>query len=213
MEKEITIKSLVGKYLHAKGLKKIMGADDDASPLLPLIMMDSAFSLFQKYIKPVECRHEMKHLKKEWLTHYNKFNHDYFRCYDTDETDFIIDMMDAFEEYISHDMTIAFIQFTNLFKSESLERQKIISACMLANILCQCAEIVWERVYGSSPEKKNQNIIACKKVLRKWNDSFYGMDKPYVNSNGDKNICAAVDVLCKKQIDFLTLYHNGSKND
>lgn len=213
MSKEITIKSLVDKYLKAKGLKRVKGADNDASPLLPLIMMDSAFQLFDKYVKKVECRHEMKKWKNEWLAHYHRFNRDFFRCYDGDETDFIIDMMDTFEEYIANDMTITFVQFTNLFKNESFDRQKVLSACMLSNILCQCAEIIWERVYYASLEKKNQDIIACEKYMHKWSDMYYGYDKPNVNPNNSKPICDAVSILCAKQVKFLNIYRNENRTD
>lgn len=208
MIKKITIKSLVDKYLKSKGLKRVKGADNDASPLLPLIIMDSAFQLFDKYVKPVECKHEMKHWKKEWIAHYKRFNHDFFRCYDTDETDFVIDMMDTFEDYIANDMTIAFVQFTNSFKSESFDRQKVISACMLSNVLCQCAEIIWERVYASSMEKKNQDLISCKRYMHKWSDAYYGKDKPNVNVNESKPVCDAVNILCRRTVNFSRLYHN-----
>ena len=213
MSKEMTIKSLVDKYLKAKGLKRVKGADNDASPILPSIMMDSAFQLFCKYVEKVECMHEMKHWKKEWITHYKRFNHDFFRCYDTDETDFIIDMMDTFEEYIANDMTVTFVQFTNLFKNESFDRQKVLSACMLSNILCQCAEIIWERVYYAPLEKKNQDIIACEKYMHKWSDMYYGYDKPNVNPNNSKPICDAVSILCAKQVKFLNIYRNENRTD
>lgn len=209
----VTIDSLIEKYLKAKGLKKVKGADNDAIPLLPFIIMDSAFQLFDKYVKKVECRHEMKKWKKEWIAHYNRLNNDFFRCYDEEETDFIINMMDTFEEYVANDMLIVFVQFTNLFKNESLDRQKILSACMLINILCQCAENFWERVFSATFEKKNQDIIACERYMHKWSDAYYGKDKPNLNPNNSKPICDAVDILCHKQVKFLNIYRNENRND
>lgn len=201
-----TIKELVDVYLASRGYKRLKGADEDATPILPLIMMDSAFQLYDKYIKPVKCKHELKKLKNEWVAHYNRFNRSFFRCYNEEQTDFIIEMMDAFEDYIQKDMQIAYIQFTNLFRNEDLERQKILSACMLSNILCQCAEIIHERIYGGVYENKNHDIISCEKTMHKWSDLFYGKEKPSLDPNKDKNITTAVDILCKRQIEFLKLY-------
>lgn len=208
----ITIKQLVDTYLTSKGLKRIKGEDNDASPLLPLIMMDSAYSLFSRYVGGLECHHEMKKLKGLWIESYNRFNRDYFRCYDEEETSAIVDMMDAFEEYIAKDMKIAFLQFTNLFKHEDIEKQKIISACLLANVLCQSAEIVWERVYASTEERCNRHIVTCERILHKWSDKFYGKDNKDVNPNESKSIRDAIDVLCRNQINFLRTYIDGSKN-
>lgn len=201
------IRELVEIFLKSKGMKKISGSDNDASPLLPLIMMDSAFQLYCEYIKPVECKHEMKKWKNDWIKNYTAFNKEYFSCFNIEQTDYICDMMDEFEKFIEHDLFIAFIQFENLFIQEPLERQEVLAASMLANIHCQCAEIVWERLMEHcSTDKTNRHIIACHKIMHKWSDAYYGYDKPLVNPNKNKNICDAVDVLCKKQINFLRKY-------
>lgn len=203
----ITIKELVDTYLQAKGLKRLRGAEEDATPILPLIIMDSAFQLYDTYINPIKCKHEMKKLKNDWVDAYNKFNRDYFSCYSEEQTLFIVDMMDTFEDYIKNDLKIAFIQFTSLFKNESLERQKVISACLLSNVLCQSAEIVWERVYNSCDMKTNRYIIACERIMHKWGDIFYGREKPSIDPNKNSDISLAVNVLCKRQMEFLRLYY------
>lgn len=202
----ITIKELVETYLRANGLKRINGSDEDASPLLPLIIMDSAFQLYCKHVRPIKCRQEMKKIKNAWFASYEAFNKDYFRCYNQDQTEYICDMMDAFGTYIENDLAIAFVQFTNLFKSEDVERQKVIAACMLSNVLCQCAELIWERVYAAAYRKQNKEIIACEKYMHQWVDRYYGVKSRLVNPNESKPLCDAIDMLCRKQVEFLRLY-------
>lgn len=204
----ITIKELVDTYLFSKGLKRLKGADEDASPLLPLIMMDSAYQLYCKYVKPLECKHELKKLKNEWCKSYKVFNKDFFRCYNAEQTDFICDMMDDFDKFISPYNMTAFVQFTNIFGDEELEKQKILSACMLINVLCQCSEIVYERIYAKAYERKNKAIIDCERYMHLFAEKLYGNDKKSINPNESKGISDAVDVLCKKQIYFLKNYRH-----
>lgn len=201
------ISEIVTTFLKSKGLRKIAGNENDASPILPLIMMDSAYQLYDKWVKPVESKHEMKRLKKEWIANYNLFNKDFLTCFNDEQTDFIIDMMDNFESYIAHDMMITFVQFSNLFIEEPIERQNVLTACMLANVLCQSAEIVWERIYARTDcNKQNKYIIVCEKMMHKWAEKYYGQGHPPVNPNDDKNITLAVDILCKRMINFLRTY-------
>lgn len=200
------IKELVDTYLKSRGLKRQKGRDDDATPLLPLIMMDSAYQLFNTYIKPVNSRFEMKKYKNEWLKAYNSFNKDFFSCYNEEQTDYLIDMMDAFAEYIKNHEEIVFVQFTNQFKNEPLERQKVLSASMIINVYCQCAEIIWEAIFRNAYHKENKNILACERLIHKWNAQYYGADKPDVDPNKNEEICRCVDILCRKQTEFIRNY-------
>ena len=208
-----SVKSVVDTYLRSKGLKRIGGNEDDASPILPLIMMDMAYQLYKENIKPIVCKQEMKQLKNRWEQNYHTFNHDFFRVFDMDETDFIVDMMDEFDEFIKKDLTIAFWQFTNVIKDEPIERQKVLSACMLISVLCQCANIVWERAYkvSKSPCSTNSNLLQCEHLIHKWKTLYYGKNKPTIDCNKDEQICLAVNVLCRHQIQFMNRYHVKTK--
>jgi len=208
-ENNISVKTIVDTYLKSKGLKRMGGNDGDASPILPLIMMDMAYQLYREHIAPIECKQEMKQLKNRWKMNYSAFNKDFFRVFNADETDFIVDMMDEFDEFIKKDLTIAFWQFTNVMKDEPIDRQKVLSACMLINILCQCANIVWERVYKSSKSQSstNQNLLQCEHIIHRWKNLYYGKNKPTIDCNKSEQICLAVDILCKHQIEFMKRYH------
>lgn len=198
-----SIKNLVDAFLQSKGLKKISGSDNDASPLLPLIMMDSAYQIFSKYIRKVDFKHELKRYRGEWIKNYNAFNKEYFSCYNDELTDAMVDLMDDFEKYIEHDLFITFVQFENLFISEPLERQEMMAACLLANVMCQSAELVYERVYVG---RKNKNLLACYSWMHKINEKYYGKDKPMVNPNESDMITKCVDILCRKEVEFLRNY-------
>lgn len=208
-----TISKLVEIFLKSKGMKKISGDENDASPLLPMIMMDSAYQVWCKYIKKVPCKHEMKKLKNEWIDNYNKFNKDYMRVFDDDGQDFVIEMMDNFEKFIEHDMMIVFVQFSNLVINEPLERQEVIASGLLCNVLCQSARIVWERVFINAPYEVRHNayICACEAKSHLWNNAYYGKGKKDINPNENKMVSDAVSILCRKEINFLRTYLGDAK--
>ena len=68
------IKEIVDVFLASKGLKREKGNDGDISPLLPLVIMDTALQLYNKYIRPVECKREMKMYKNKWIKLYHEYN-------------------------------------------------------------------------------------------------------------------------------------------
>lgn len=201
-----SIKEIVDSLLSSRGLRRYKGEYNDASALYPFVLMDTAFQTFDKYVRSVECEYEMNKLKKGWIRNYNLFNKQFFSCFNEEQRDFIIDLMDEFEGAIANDVTICFVQFTNFFDKEEFERQKVLSACMMISIHCQVAELIWEAVYRYVKPKTNSYILACKEIIRRWCDLYYGAGRPSLNPNEDKEICRAVEVLCDKETSFFRKY-------
>ena len=73
-----TIKEIVDIYLVSKRMTRRGGSDNDLSPVLPLIIMDSALTIYKRYIRTVECRFKMRKLQNEWSRLYKTFNVKYF---------------------------------------------------------------------------------------------------------------------------------------
>ena len=203
-----TIKDLVAAYLAPKGLKATCGNDNEVAPLLPLIIMDAAYQIFCRNIKPVECRHNMQKWRNGWLGSYDRFNQSFFRCFDREQTDLICDIMDDFETHMEHDIFILLIQVENLLKGEPLDRQETLASAILINILCQCAEIVWEDTYRTAPRefRPHPDITACRVLIRRWLEGFYGRGRPEIRLNDDRNVTMSVNILCRKLVDFLKKY-------
>lgn len=203
-----TVNDLIKAYLAPKGLKMRCSTDNEVAPLLPLIIMDTAYQIFCRNIKPVECRHNMQKWRNEWLRSYDRFNQSFFRCFGSEETDLMCDIMDDFDKHIEHDIFITLIQIENLLKDEPLERQEVLASAILVNVLCQCAEIVWEDTYKTAPREYRMytDITACRVLIRKWLEGYYGKNKPVIRPNDDRNVTMAVNILCKKLVDFLKKY-------
>ena len=202
-----TIKEIVDIFLVSKGMTSKGGSDNDISPILQLIIMDSALTIYKRYIRTVECRFKMRKLQNEWSRLYKTFNDEYFLLYDKEQTDFIIEFMDDFEKYIDKHLKIAFIQVENLVINEPLERQEVIAAAILVSVLTQSAQIVYDGLYAKAGiEHKHQVLERMQQVIYEWQNLYYGKGKPDVNPNNDKNTVLAVDILCKNMVYFLETY-------
>ena len=202
------IKEIVDVFLASKGLKRQKGNDGDISPLLPLIIMDTALQLFNKYIRPVECKREMKMYKNQWARLYHEFNMMYFLCFNEEQRDFIIDIMDEFDEHIEKHLFICLIQIMNKVDFEPTDRQKVLASTLLISILCQAARIIYDSFFRKSKiPMRCTTLEQMDAVILKWQKLYYGKGKPDVKVNDDEQVCLAVDVLLKNCINFLQKYY------
>ena len=202
------IKEIVDVFLASKGMKRQKGNDGDISPLLPLIIMDTALQLFNKYIRPVECKREMKMYKNQWARLYHEFNMMYFRYFNDEQRDFVIDIMDEFDEHIEKHLFICHIQIMNKVNFEPTDRQKVLASTLLISILCQAARIIYENLFQKAKIPMRCTILEqMGAVILKWQNLYYGTGKPAVKVNDDKQVGLAVDVLLKNCVYFLTKYY------
>ena len=207
MNKDITINQIVDIFLTSKGLVR-NGGDNNLSPILPLIIMDSAKSLFDKYINPVESKREMKRCRGEWLKLYHEFNMEYFLLYTQDQRDYIIDLMDDFEVWIAKHLYICHIQIMNQLTFEPIKRQWVLAATLLISILCQAARIIYEGFFQKAKIPMKCTLLEqLDAIIIRWQNLYYGTGKPNVKVSDDKQVCLAVDVLLKYCINFLQKYY------
>ena len=202
------IKEIVDVFLASKGMKRQKGNDRDISPLPPLIIMDTALQLFNKYIRPVECKREMKMYKNQWARLYHEFNMMYFRYFNDEQRDFVIDIMDEFDEHIEKHLFICHIQIMNKVNFEPTDRQQVLAGTLLISILCQAARIIYDSFFRKSKiPMRCTTLEQMDAVILKWQNLYYGTGKPAVKVNDDKQVCLAVDVLLKNCVNFLQKYY------
>lgn len=188
-------------------MRRIQGDGYDA--ILPFFMLDSMYQIMSKEIAPIPCRQEQKLALKRWREAYNSFNQDFFRAFNADQRDEIIDMMDAFEAYINNDVLIARVAVINELTKYDIpfEQQKVVSSCVLCHVLAQTAQITWRAIYKNSwgEDRDNPHIRAILKNCWKWlNIYFASITDAYVNPNDSEPICTAMNILCKKMVKFLS---------
>lgn len=188
-------------------MKRIAGKGGD--PILPFFMLDAMYQILKKDLWNVPCRHEAKRERNLWLKSYNAFNRDFFSALDSDQQDYVIDLMDSFEAYIHNDVLVTQVSVMTQVGHYGLsfDDQKIISSAMMCHILAQTAKIVWTAIYKT--KQCNMQATACldsilKHSSRWMNLYFSSKSDAHINPNEDKRICDSVDILCKKMIKFLS---------
>lgn len=210
----MTNTEIVDKYLTSIGMKRVSGTS--LEPILPFFMLDAAYNLWRKDISPIECRHELKFLKKQWITRYGMFNRQFFRAFTVDEQDEIIDKMDSFDAYIENHVMVARVQIMNYLQDLEFEQAVRCASLIIINIMCQSAGIVWSHVYknGRDRDRVNPDIQALEKLSSRFMNSYHSaISSRNVNPNESKPIVDAVDVLCKKVIGWLYVDKKASEQE
>lgn len=202
----MTSSELVDTYLAHRGMRRVKGNGADA--ILPFFMLDAMYQIMSKEIVPVKSRHEQKLALKRWQKSYNSFNQDFFSAYNQEQQDEIIDIMDSFESYINNDVIIAEVAVMKELAKHDIpfESQKIIASCMMCHVLAQTAQIAWQAIYKNSWNlpKESPHINAILKYSSMWmNLYFSSVSDAHINPNDSEQICTAMDILCKRMIDFL----------
>ena len=193
------------KYIKSRGLTRIWGNESSVAPLAPLLIMDAAGQVFSGEVKS-SAKGELKRVAKGWQENYHLFNASFFSCWNSDETDEVIEAMDSYWEYVNNDIMILKIAVMERVGKEELEAQKVIAACMTSYILAQVAQKCWEACfvnYYGKPEK-NMFLEKCKYAAKKYMNKFYfSPGKEDINFNEDIRTTRAVDALIGKTTNWL----------
>lgn len=203
---------MVDRWLTSIGMKRVSGSS--LEPILPFFMLDVAYNMWQKDVSPIECKFELKKIKREWIRRYSVFNRQFFRAFAFEEQDEIIDKMDSFDTYIANHVMVAKVQVMNIMQDLETEQAIRCASLLIINILCQSANIVWSHVYknGRDHDKINPDIQALEKLSSRFMNAYHsGISERNVNPNESKPIVDAVDVLCNKMIRWLYLDMKESK--
>ncbi len=191
------------RYYHLGLVKGKLGKDDPA-PILAFLIADCAFQEFCEGVKPLGLKHEMKKKQSEWLWNYHTFNKRLFICLDEDQKDFVIDMMDAYEEFIRNDVMLMRVALMNLVGGCEFEDQKNIASLMLCNIFAQTAQITWGLVFKNDRgrDERVPELDRMKKLSHTLANSV-ALIKEDINPNADVGLTTSVEAFMNKTVKWL----------
>lgn len=86
-------------YYKHNNLKLQQGSEGSLEAILPFIIMDAVYQLYCTYIKPMNVKGQLAQIRNHWSKTYSQFNQHFFRSFDEDQIDYVVDKMDAFDEY------------------------------------------------------------------------------------------------------------------
>lgn len=210
----MTPRQIIEKYMKANGMHLVGGNGTDCGAIMPWLIMDVQYQLFWKEIHPLNCGHSLQQAKTRWEESYNRFNRSMFSFYNSEEKDYIVDLMAEMEDYLEHDVTIALIQFENkVMKMYEPEEQRIIASCMLCHVLATCAQIVYGEIFRtrSNHKRVDKNIEGVEIYAWRFANIFHEAFNPgvMVSFNDDKNVGDSVAIIQKKIVRFFKEHSNA----
>lgn len=206
----ITNQEIVDTYLAYKHMRLSGTTRDDVRMMMPFYLMDASYQVYCKDIKNYECKRMLKNVKNRWKESYRKFNAEFFRAFNPDQTEFITDQMDEFEDYIHNKVVMLKTTVMSVFSAEaSFDEKKILASVLTCNVLSQMAQHVWSDMYRDKWHcpKDNPLIEAVTKNSYEFANHFpvsRGVDL----TSSDK-VSAMICGLCKEVMKFLNMKFRG----
>lgn len=201
--------ALSDKWLSSQGYHRSGG--NSIEPILSFIVMDQFYMTFARRPKAVKFYHRDKLTKKAIMREYHLLTSEFFRAYNAEETDAVMEVFDEFEAYLANDLMVVKVQIMNLLPDLDFEAQKTAADFVVSNVLCQCASVIWGHCYktGHGNEAKNPHIDSLERLTARLADAYLATvcDKR-VNPNKSQMLSDALDVLCRKIIRFLNKPEN-----
>ena len=207
----MTKRELIKRYLDSIGMVRVSG--DTAEPLLPFLIGDAIYAIYNRDIARLNLAHEEKRLRKAWDDAYGKFNRPFFSAIGEGSED-ATDLMDGFEEFIANDLMVLRSELMLLMQDVPFEKRGII------HVLAQAAQIAWGNVYRSGrivgrdkqtgqkmvvhePDKNPylETINRCSfRLAAMWHRSI---STAFVDTKRTKGIPPAINALCRKMYKWL----------
>lgn len=120
----------------------------DVVLFLPYMLIDMAYELYQKDIKPVDCKHRVKHIQKQLGQLLTDFFKQFFTGFSVDEQCEITDLMDGLEEAIHNDIVRYKLTVMNAVKAEDVDIKKRIASGFTCSVLMETATRLYNYIYS-----------------------------------------------------------------
>lgn len=208
----MTKRELINTYLKSIGRTRVQG--DSTEPLLPFLLGDAIYTIYNRDIAPLDLRQEEKRLRSDWAQNYTRFNRPFFAAIGVNNYDQVTDLMDDFEEAIANNVMVLRSELMLLLGDVPFDQRKPIVSAILCHVLAQAAQCAWGNVYRvatlvrrEGPEKKvlvhrpekNKHLDAINRdafaLANRWHSAI---NKALVDPNKTKGIPPAINALCRK---------------
>lgn len=190
--------------LRKRGYKQYEGNKDNLSPLMFMFLFDASKQIFDKSVSKQQVSGQQKALMNRMKEGYHLFFKDFFSAFNSEQTDYLMDKVDAFEEHISHHLFIAEIAVQECDNSRPLEVQKELSQTWLCNILAADAQDFHGECWktGRRQPLYDRYIDQVLKASKEYSRLRFG-EGPVLTEKQFKRVQLAVKVIARKVCDFV----------
>lgn len=209
----MTKRELINTYLKSIGRTLVRG--ESTEPLLPFLLGDAIYTIYNRDIAPLDLHREEKRLRNHWAENYTRFNRPFFASIGVDNHDQVTDLMDDFEEAISNNVMMLRSELMLLLGDVPFDQRNPIVSALLCHVLAQAAQCAWGNVYRVATFAKKDddgNIEPLvhypekNRYLDAINRDSYALANMWHNAislaledpNKTKGIPPAINALCRK---------------
>lgn len=208
----MTKRELIDAYLASIGRRRVQG--DSTEPLLPFLLGDAIYTIYNQDIAPLELHQEEKRLRNDWAKNYSLFNRPFFAAIGGEGSEQATDLMDDFEAAIANHIMVLRSELMLLLGDVPFDKRKPIVSALLCHVLAQAAQCAWGHVYrvgkvlGTGPDgrrmtvhkaEKNPHLEAINRdafaLANRWHTAI---NHALVDPNKTKGIPPAINALCRK---------------
>lgn len=205
----MTKRDIINTYLASLGRTRVQG--DDTEPILPFLLGDAIYTIYNQDIAPLDLRQREKQLRRDWSEHYALFNRPFFAAIGVENHEQVTDLMDDFEDFIGNSMMVLRSELMLLFQDIPFDQRKPVVSAILCHILAQAAQHAWGNVYRVATRvDKDKNVLSHRPERNRHLDAINrdafalaniwhtAIQKSLVDPNKTKGIPPAINALCRK---------------
>ena len=123
-----------------RGYCQVEGNMDNLTAIVYFFLLDASKQVFEKSIRKQPCKGLQKKYKNKMADGFYTFFRNFFSAFNQEQTEYVIDKADEFEEFIQHHLDIAEIAIQECDNSLPIETQRELSQTWLCNLLAADAQ-------------------------------------------------------------------------
>lgn len=154
----MSISEIAEKLIFSKNEVKL-GESAGLSFLLPYMLVDLAYTEFNKVLRNYPFKGEIKRLRNKWRDENKKYFSLFFSVIGEEARDDMIALMDDFEEKMSDLCLVMKVQVMNAVQEIPFESQKVIAAAQFCNLMYQEANIFYREKHQSVKTVPLGNLV------------------------------------------------------
>ena len=193
------------KYHQCERLNPEQGDEQlDISPLLPVILADTGYNYYMKFVRPLPLKFELKQCRTKMAKAYHEFNRDLFDAFaavDNDMTDSFIDKMASFLETLTDHLRVVRVAVMNALPAGTpFDVQQVVAATLMFNHLAKCAQDVWKATFddGTGDDAEHPALNDLMHKTRRFATLYmkqHGQSYVDIDGNRAEPIQQAIDIL------------------
>lgn len=200
----MTNKEINEALLKKRGYRQYHGNKDNLSPLMYFFLMDASKQAFDDGVSVQICKGQQKALMSKMKDGYHLFFKDFFSAFNQEQTEFLLDKVDAYEEFIKHHLFIAEIALQECSNELPIQAQNELSKTWLCNLLAADAQDFHGECWktGSVQPLYDPYIDRVLKASKEYSRLRFG-EGPVLTDKQFSRVQLAVKVIARKTSEWI----------